>query len=183
MNLVIAKAFIDEVKNRGEDPGEKILGIDIKFTADVKPGDLDELSTEIRPRLFDASGAPTITELGRCHWRTEYEKGDMNIAGHKVPNTGLLNITLEPMLKGDVELKGWARVSTTDEGLAGALAMLIKQTVKITFKKMTQVPLIKTGDAPDDDEADGKKKDGQGDLQITPLLTEEALNERAKTKH
>lgn len=168
MNLVIQKAFIDDVKIRGEEPEDHILGVDIKFTAEVKPDALNELSTEIVPRLFDGNGAPTITELGRCAWRTEYEKGDMNIAGIKVPDTGLINIFFEPMLNGEVEFKGWARVSTTDKELAGALVMLIKQTAKVSFKKMTQVPLIKAGD-PDEEGEDNDGGTKQGDLKIEPL--------------
>lgn len=182
MNLTIAKAFIDDVKNRGEDPEENILGVDIKMTAEVKPDVLDEFSAEIRKRLFDASGAPTITELGQCAWRTEYEKGDMNIAGHKIGNTGIINVRFEAKLNGDVELKLWARC-TPSEDVAGPLAFLIKQEVKVTFKKMTQVPLIKAGDEEGEEEGAGKKGNGkQQDLKIQPLLAEEQLNEAAR-KH
>lgn len=179
VNLTIQKAFVDDVKNRGEDPEEQILGVDIKLTAEVPPSTLDEFSPEIGLRLFNESGAPTITELGRCRWRTEYEKGEMTIAGHKVLGTGIINVTFEPMLNGVVQLKLWARC-TPDQALAGALAMLIKQEVKVTFKKMTQVPLIKEGSA--DGEEEGEE-DGQQEIpQITPLLTTEKLNEAARGK-
>jgi hypothetical protein len=182
VNLVLSKAFIDDVKIRGEEPDESIIGIDIKLTAEVTPQHLDEFSTELRARLFDNSGAPTITQLGRCHWNTEYEKGEMTIAGIACLNAGMINVRFEPRLNGSVELKVWGRIATTDTDLAGELAGLIKQAVEVSFKKMTQVPLIKAGATPETP-AEPPAPSPQGELvetpNIKPLLTTEALKENA----
>lgn len=168
MKLILQKAFIDSIKTRGEDPKEQLLGLDIKFIADVSPEQLDELDPEIRARLCDDQGAPRILQLGRCEWRLQYEKGDMNMGGNKVGDTQLRDLTFEAKPEGLWEVRGTARCNP-DKELTGEIAFLIKQTVRLSFLKMTQMPLIKAGDGEPEEEAD----DSQGELKIQPLLDKE----------
>lgn len=186
MKLVIAKALIEVVKTRGEDPKENILGLDIKFKAEVKPEVLDEFDAQIRPRLFDDQGAPAIPDLGVCHWKPGYENGDMNIGGNKIADTKVLNITFEPKPGGMVEIRGWARC-TPDKELTGEISFLLKQQVRLSFLKMTQIPLIKAG-AEDNPEGDEPPDGGQPGLPaIEPLIGKDGKTEderrAARTKH
>lgn len=183
MKLVIDEAYISYVGNLGEEHGEEVVsGTAIKFSCSVTPKQLDAFDPEIRKVLFK-DDIPAIEHLGECKWRATYEKATVEIAGQRFTKADVKKIVFEPKAGFLFDLAGMVKVNA-NEAQRGVLTGLVKQTIQIVIEKMTQKRIDDPADA--GEEVGGEKKDEkQGDLNITPLLTEEKLNEAAgaTTKH
>jgi hypothetical protein len=132
----------------------------ITFRAEVEPKLLEEFRAGLADRFFDPVASkeprvPAIPELeGPIGWKTEYESGtlrldlrdlddldfeDEELLLHGVNAKG---ITFEPLATGMVDLKVNAIVETDDAELRGKVDALLKHTLKATFSKLTQKPLM-----------------------------------------
>lgn len=168
----------------------------LTFRAEVAPEILEQFRAGLTDRFFDKAKdkeprVPSIPELdGALGWGVEYESGtlrldlsdldDLDFEDEELALGGVnaKDITFEPLRTGMVALKVNAIVETDDAELRGKLDALLRHTVKATFSKLTQKPLMepeKPQDGPNpnqaelpiDDKGVSATTDGQP---ITPLV-------------
>lgn len=150
----------------------------LTLRAEVEPKMLDELRANLADRFFDqptekgAPRVPSIPELdGPIGWKTEYEGAtlaldlselqDLDFEDEHLTLTGVnaKDITFQPLPTGMVDFKVNAIVETDEPEMRGKLDALLKHTVRATFSKLTQKPLIEP-EKPGDDAASKQTKLG-----------------------
>lgn len=172
MKLTFPLAYIGAVTNLMLTEGDdQVPAQAIKIEAEVVPALLDQLREGLADVFFEqpagekAPAIRKIPEIGSIAWKTEYERGrleldlseteglaftderlefqgvDMDVKSIELsaPDLaeGIVAITLNAIVKGDEEQRG-------------KVTALLKHTVKATFSKLTQKALAEPKTAGDD---------------------------------
>jgi hypothetical protein len=172
MKLLLAIANITAVtplmlKMGTGDDATQVPATSITFRGEVEPTLLDELRPGLSDFFFSKQSdnsprVPLLPELvGALGWKTEYESGllaldlsaledldfdDENLA---IPGVEVKGITFEPQANGMCDFKMNAIVKSEPK-LRGKLNGLLRHTLRATFSKLTQKPLIEAPKPSDD---------------------------------
>lgn len=184
MKLVLPKAYVATITNKTAklDKSDEIVKVhDIKLTADVDTGVLEELKEGLTARHFDKHGIPHDPEIGMRQWEPQYENGTMKMGDMTFSKVRLRNINYIAKPGGIVGIELTARV-TQDDDKSGRLTQLVKEGRKVTFEKMTQAEIKIDDDAEVEDDSQGKLPGTEGPRttpKITPLLPGDKSEETA----
>lgn len=170
MKLVFPLAYVAAVTNlmlaEGED---QVPAQALKIEAEVAPELLNQLRDGLADVFFErpagdkAPAIPRVPELAALSWRTEYEKGRLELDLEDTEGLAFTDqqlafqgvdvkaIEFEPLATGMVAIKANA-IIRGDEEQRGKVTALLKHTVKATFTKLTQKPLAEP-EKPQDDAA------------------------------
>lgn len=166
------------VTNGKEYHGEEIVPChDVKLRAQCPREILEEFKEGLDKRCFDKNGIPFDPEIGPMAWILQYENATMKISTLSFVKAEVKKIFLTALPGAIVDVELIARVKCDDDK-AGRLGHLVGLEKTATFEKLTQKE-IQTEEEVEED-------DGQGKLQITPLLPADKLAEAARdgrTKH